>query len=147
MTEIGISEYATTAHAIGIIATLFVVLYYSRKQMKSLSIDLETKILNDLDINFVRLTSMVMEKPQLMKVVAKELNPSPDIAFSYHILYTFAHAFHMHQRKVVSDNEWDGWIRWIKSAFEHGTISEIWKKEIELENGLIQHFKTLLIKK
>lgn len=75
-------------------------------QEKSLSIDLETKILNDLDDNFVRLTSMAMEKHQLMKVVTKQINPSSDIAFSYHILYTFAHAFHMHQRKVVSDNEW-----------------------------------------
>ena len=146
MTEIGIAEYATTAHAIGIIATLFVILYYSRKQMKSLSIDFETKILNDLDDNFVRLTQMVMDKPQLMKVVTKQINPSPDIAFSYHILYTFAHAFHMHQRKVVSDNEWDGWIRWIKSAFEQGTISDIWKNDIELEKWFDPAFQDFINK-
>ncbi|HEY0579190.1 MAG TPA: hypothetical protein VGC75_00645 [Candidatus Nitrosocosmicus sp.] len=35
--------------SIAIIATLFVIIYFSRKQMQSLSIDLETKILNDLD--------------------------------------------------------------------------------------------------
>jgi hypothetical protein len=33
----------------------------------------------------------------------------------------------MRQRRVLSDNEWTGWMRWMKSAFEQGTISEIWK--------------------
>ncbi|HEY6165490.1 MAG TPA: hypothetical protein VIW25_11300 [Nitrososphaeraceae archaeon] len=37
------------AEAPGIIATLFVVLYFSRKQMQSLSVDIETKVLSDLD--------------------------------------------------------------------------------------------------
>jgi hypothetical protein len=37
------------AEALGIIATLFVVLYFSRKQMQSLSVDIETKVLSDLD--------------------------------------------------------------------------------------------------
>jgi hypothetical protein len=67
------------AHALGIIATLFVILYYSRKQMQSLSLDLETKILNDLDDNYVRLTRMVIERPELMKVISKQINSSPDI--------------------------------------------------------------------
>jgi hypothetical protein len=35
--------------AIGIIATFFVILYFSRKQMQSLSVDMQTKVLNDLD--------------------------------------------------------------------------------------------------
>lgn len=126
MVEIGISEYFTMTHALEIIATLFDILYYFRKQMQSLSLDLETKILNDLDDNYVRLTHMVVERPELMKVVSKQINPSPDIAFSYHILYTFAHAFHMYQRRVVTDNEWNGWLRWIKSAFKNGTILDIW---------------------
>lgn len=102
--------------------------------MKSLSIDVGTKILNDLDNNFVRLSNIVMERPELMKVVSKHTNPSVDIAFSYQILYTFAHEFPIYQRKVVTDNEWNGWIRWIKSAFGQWTIFDIWKKEIELEN-------------
>ena len=49
MTEIGLAEYSSMAEAIGIISTLFVILYFSKKQMQALSIDLETKILNDLD--------------------------------------------------------------------------------------------------
>jgi hypothetical protein len=33
----------------------------------------------------------------------------------------------MRQRGVVGDNEWTGWLRWMKSAFEQGIIAEIWK--------------------
>jgi hypothetical protein len=49
MAELGIAEYFGMAEALGIIATLFVVLYFSRKQMQSLSVDIETKVLSDLD--------------------------------------------------------------------------------------------------
>ena len=49
MSEIGLAEYFGMGEAIGIISTLFVILYFSRKQMQSLSVDIETKILNDLD--------------------------------------------------------------------------------------------------
>jgi hypothetical protein len=44
MTELGIAEYFGMAEALGIIATLLVVLYFSRKQMQSLSVDIETKV-------------------------------------------------------------------------------------------------------
>jgi hypothetical protein len=47
MAEVGIAEYFSMAEALGIIATLFVILCLSRKQMQSLSVDIETKILND----------------------------------------------------------------------------------------------------
>lgn len=51
MTEIGIAEYFGIGEAIGIIATLFVILNFSRKQMQALSVDIETKVLNDLAEN------------------------------------------------------------------------------------------------
>jgi hypothetical protein len=49
MAELGIAEYFGMAEALGIVATLFVVLYFSRKQMQSLSLDMETKVLIDLN--------------------------------------------------------------------------------------------------
>jgi hypothetical protein len=49
MAELGIAEYFSMAEALGIIAALFVVLYFPRKQMQSLSVDIETKVLSDLD--------------------------------------------------------------------------------------------------
>ncbi|MGN6624858.1 MAG: hypothetical protein ACTHKK_12005, partial [Candidatus Nitrosocosmicus sp.] len=55
-----------------IIATLFVILYFSRKQMQSLSIDLETKILNDLDDKINGLTYVMIQQPELIKEVDKD---------------------------------------------------------------------------
>ena len=49
MAEIGIVELFAIAEAIGIVAAFLVGFYYSRRQMKDLSLDIEAKILNDLD--------------------------------------------------------------------------------------------------
>ena len=146
MSEFGIAEYFSMAEALGIIATLFVILYFSRKQMQSLSVDIETKILNDLDDKIHGITQMGVEQPELIKVISNvQSNFSPDVAYAYHILYAFAHVFHMRQRKVLSDNEWTGWSRWMKSAFEQGTISEIWKK-IDVEKWFDPAFEEFINK-
>jgi hypothetical protein len=124
MVEVGIAEYFGIGEALGIIGTMFIVLYFSRKQMQSLSVDIETKVLNDLDERIHGLTQAMVDRPELIKLVSNVKSDwSPDVAFTYHILYTFAHVFHMRQRKVVSDNEWTGWLRWMKTAFERGTIN------------------------
>ena len=49
MSELGLVEYFSMAEALGIIATMFIVLYFSRKQTQALSVDIETKVLNDLN--------------------------------------------------------------------------------------------------
>ena len=69
MTEVGIAEYFSMAEALGIVATLFVILYFSRKQMQALSADIETKILNDMDERIHDLTRMGVERPELIRVV------------------------------------------------------------------------------
>jgi len=33
----------------------------------------------------------------------------------------------MRERKILSDNEWAGWLQWIKNAFRYGTIGKYWK--------------------
>jgi hypothetical protein len=43
MPELGLAEYFGMIEALGIIATLFVILYYSRKQTQSLSVDIQQK--------------------------------------------------------------------------------------------------------
>jgi hypothetical protein len=112
MAELGIVEYFEMGEALGIIATLFVVLYFSRKQMQSLSVDIETKVLSDLDEKIHDLTQMAVERPELIRIVSNvESDLTEEVAFTYHLLHTFAHVFHMHQRKVVNDNEWTGWLR------------------------------------
>jgi hypothetical protein len=147
MAEVGIAEYFSMAEALGIIATLFVVLYFSRKQMQALSVDIETKILNDMDERIHELTKMGVERPELIRVINNvERDLSSEVAYSYHILYTFAHTYHMRQRGVVSDNEWIGWLHWMKSAFRHGTISQIWINNVEVEKWFDPAFQDFVNK-
>ena len=50
---------------------------------------------------------------------------SPKESVAMYVLYIYAYAFHMRQRKVLRDNEWAGWIGLIRaSAFRKGTIDE-----------------------
>ena len=39
-----------------------------------------------------------------------------------------AHAYAMRQRKVLDDNEWSGWLQWMKNCFRKGAIGSIWKQ-------------------
>jgi hypothetical protein len=133
MVEVGIAEYFGMAEALGIIGTLFVVLYFSRKQTQKLSEDIETKVLNDLAQRMEGLNQTLIDRPELIKVMTK-IQPvrSDEVAYAYNILFTFAHVFHMHQRKVLSDNEWTGWFRMMKSSFEQGEIMQIWERSIDM---------------
>jgi hypothetical protein len=147
MFEAGLTEYFGMAEALGIIATMFVVLYFSSKQMEALSVDIETKILNDLDERMHQITNIMIDRPELIKVVSKvESDWSSEVAYAYHILFTFAHVFHMRTRKVLSDNEWTGWLRWMKSAFDQGMIKEIWKNKIEMEKWFDPAFQEFVDK-
>ena len=106
MAELTLVDYFIMGEAIGIVATLLVSFYFSRKQMQKLSIDIETKVLSDLDEKIHGLTQMTVEKPDLIRIVSNvESDVTEEVAFTYHLLYTFAHAYHMRQRKVVSDKE------------------------------------------
>jgi len=133
MSEIGLVEIFSMGEAVALIGTLFVILFFSRKQAQSLSVDIETKVLNDLAERMHTQVEILIARPQLTKVLSKVDAESPELAYAYDILFTFAHAFHMRQRKVLNDNEWTGWVRWYKSAFKQGTLMEIWQKTIEME--------------
>ena len=133
MSEIGLVEIFGMAEAIALIGTLFVILYFSRKQAQSLSVDIETKVLNDLAERMHAQVEILIGRPQLTKILSKADEESPEIAYAYDILFTFAHAFHMRQRKVLNDNEWTGWVRWYKSAFKEGRLMEIWQTTIEMD--------------
>ena len=133
MSEIGLVEIFSMAEAVALIGTLFVIVYFSRKQAQSLSVDIETKVLNDLAERMHTQVEILIGRPQLTKVLSKVDSESSELAYAYDILFTFAHAFHMRQRKVLNDNEWTGWVRWYKSAFQQGTLMEIWQKTIEME--------------
>jgi hypothetical protein len=56
---------------IGIIGTLLIALYFSRRQIKDLSVDTETKVLSDLDEKMHRLEEHLLERPELAEVSSR----------------------------------------------------------------------------
>jgi hypothetical protein len=103
MAELGLVDYFVMGEAVGIVATFVMAFYYSRKQMQKLSVDIETKVLSDLDEKITDLSQLLVEKPQLMKIFSNvDSYQTEEMAFIYYLLQTFAHAYHMHQRKVVN---------------------------------------------
>jgi hypothetical protein len=132
MTELSIVDYFVILEAVGIIATLAVMLYYSRKQMKELSKNIESNILSDLDSKLHNLMEIAISKPEMMEIFDKKQTQSPEQACAVYALNVFAYAFHMRQRGILKEDEWDGWVRTISEVFNKGTISDYWKKS-ELE--------------
>ena len=142
MAEVGIAEYFGMAEALGIIATLFVILYFSRKQSQSLSVDIQTKVLNDLDEKVRKMAEIIVEKPSMQRVIYKLETPSVELAFAYYILFICSHAYAMHQRKVLNNDEWTGWLQWMRNCFKFGTIGEHWKL-IQSERWLNPYLRIL----
>jgi hypothetical protein len=143
MAELGLAEYFGIGEALGIMATFFVILYFSRKQMQSLSVDVQTKVLNDLDEKVRKMAEIIIEKPSMQKVIYKLEKPSEELAFAYYILFICSHAYAMRQRKVLNDHEWTGWLQWMKNCFKYGTIGEQWK-QIQTERWLNPDFENFV---
>src|SRR5918995_1083387 len=145
MVEIGIAEIIDMGAALGIIGTMFIVLYFSRKQAQGFTMDIETKVLNDLDEKVRKMAEIIIEKPSMQKVIYKLEKPSDELAFAYYILFICSHAYAMRQRKVLNDDDWTGWLQWMRNCFKYGTIGEQWKL-IQSERWLNPDFENFLNK-
>jgi hypothetical protein len=155
MAELGIVEYFAIGEAVALIATFFIIMYFSIREAQSVRVDIETKVLNDLDDKLHGMIESLVHKPALVRLLDKTdqaiklldktdqaIEPE-ELVFAYYILYMCAYAFHMRQRKVLRDNEWEGWLRWMRSAFEFGTIGDYWEKAIDPKKWFdpaFQHF-------
>jgi hypothetical protein len=137
MVLIGFSDTLSLAQSVGIVGTMVLTLYFSKRHIQALSSDTETRVLNDLDEKFHRMTEIIMADPSMAKVISGiDTHDYPksygvtakEMAFSHYILWMCAHAFAMRQRKVLDDNEWAGWLQWMRNCFRRGTIVETWKQ-------------------
>jgi hypothetical protein len=129
VSELGFSDALSLAQTIGIVGTMVLTLFFSKKQIQALSSDQETRILNDLDEKFHNMAMLAMNNPSLIRVIdTYDYKNKKETAFSFYILWMCAHACHMRQTKVLDDNEWTGWLQWMKNCFRRGIISETWKQ-------------------
>jgi hypothetical protein len=93
------------------------------------------------------LTQMAIEKPELIRILSNvKSDLSAEVAYTYRILQTFAHVFHMRQRKVLSDNEWTGWLLMMRTCFEQGKMREYWESDLELEKWFDPSFQEFVNK-
>mgnify|MGYP001164785507 CR=1 FL=1 len=98
-----------------------------------MNLDVETRVLNDLDEKRYRISELFVDRPNMISVVAGPTSGAkPEHVISYMVALVSAHAYHMRERKIISDNEWLGWLQWIKNDFAEGTVRRDW---IELKLG------------
>jgi hypothetical protein len=130
VSELGFPEMLSLAQTIGIVGTMVLTLYFSKRQIQSLSIDQQTRVLNDLNEKYHNMAELAMEDPSIQKVIDNEGKPSQELAFSFYVLWICSHAYAMRQRKVLNDIEWTGWLQFMRNCFRRGTIGETWNWEI-----------------
>jgi hypothetical protein len=144
MVDFGFSEALSLAQTIGIVGTMVLTLYFSRRHVRSLAEDSQSRVLNDLDEKLHRMGEMFIERPDLLKVISSTASgTTPEHAVSYYVLFICAHAYHMRERKVLSDNEWEGWMHWMKNAFQEGTIKSNWA-QMEMGRWFDPHFRDFI---
>jgi hypothetical protein len=140
---IGFSDMLSIAQTIGLVGTMVLTLIFSKKQIQSLSIDQQTRVLNDLDEKVRKMAEIIIEKPTMQKVIYKLEKPSEELAFVYYILFICSHTYAMHKRNVLNGEEWTGWLHWMKNCFKYGTIGEQWK-QIQSEGWLNPAFENFV---
>jgi hypothetical protein len=129
----GFADLLSFVQTAAIIGTMVMTLYFSKKQIQGITVDVETRVLNDLDEKRYRISELMIDNPELISVVAGPTSGSkPEHVIAYMVAMVSAHAFHMRERKIISDNEWLGWIEWIRNDFAQGTVRRDW---IDLKLG------------
>jgi hypothetical protein len=141
MVDFGLSELLPLVQTIAIIAALLVTLYFSRRQIHALEADLETRVLNDLDEKFHRIGEIFLERPELVRSIYNTPGTIPiEVPLTYYVLFFCAHIFHMRQRRILRDNDWAGWLAWMKNAFRYGTLGRTWA-EARMESWFDPEFR------
>ena len=126
------------AQTIGIVGSLVIAIYFSRREINHLSREFQTQVISELTEKIHHVGEIIIEHPNLAKLI-NQTDP-PEHVFAIYILSVYHQAFNMHKRKLVSDEIWLGWTQMMKSSFREGTIGEYWKK-INTESRFSSEFR------
>jgi hypothetical protein len=145
MFELGFPDTLSIAQTIGIVGTMVLTLYFSKRQIQSLSMDVETKVLNDLGEKIHRMGEMIIDRPELGKVITNIRldRSSAELPFAFYVLYICSHAYDMRERRILNDNEWAGRFQWMRNCFQQGTIKEHWRS-VESEKWFDPAFQNFI---
>ena len=120
--------YSSTSSSLCLLLFLATNAIFSKRQLQSLSIDTQTRGLNDLGEKYLNMVERAMEDPSIQGVLDTEVKLSREESYSFYILWICSHAYAMRKRNVLDDNEWVGWQQWMRDIFRRGTIKETWKR-------------------
>ncbi|MDE1829771.1 MAG: hypothetical protein KGI25_05565 [Thaumarchaeota archaeon] len=123
---LGFSDILSLAQTIGIVGSLVIAFYFSRREINHLSREFRTGIISELNEKMHRIGEIIIEHPELSKLV-NQTDP-PEQVFAIYILSVYNQAFNMHKRKLLNDALWAGWTQMMRSSFRDGTIVTYWKK-------------------
>ena len=89
---IGFSDTLSLTQSIGIVGTLILTLYFSKRQIQTLSSDTETRVLNDLGEKFHNMGMLLMEDPSIGRVIENinKYTNQKEVAFSFYVLWMCA---------------------------------------------------------
>lgn len=124
--NIGFSDILSLAQTIGIVGSLVMAVYFSKLEISHLSREFQTQVTSDLNERMHRIGEIIIEHPDLSKLL-NQTEP-PEQVFAIYILSVYNQAFNMHRRKLVSEAIWTGWMQMMKSSFRDGTIGLHWEK-------------------
>ncbi|MFL6395913.1 MAG: hypothetical protein ACJ706_01970, partial [Nitrososphaeraceae archaeon] len=92
---IGFSDMLSIAQTIGIVGSMVLTLFFSKKQLQSLSIDTQTRGLNDLGEKYLKMVERAMEDPSIQGVIDSEIKLSREESYSFYILWICSHVYAM----------------------------------------------------
>jgi hypothetical protein len=128
MSSVGFGDFLSLVQTSAIIAALMITVYFWRQQMRAQARDLETRVLTDLSEQLHRIAEITIDRPEMLRIISQRPGVGgAEVPFAYYLLFFFAHIFHMRQRGILADNEWEGWHQWMKNAFRWGTLGQSWK--------------------
>ncbi len=130
MADFSVSDLLPLIQSIVLVSSLGVTLYFARLTAKAQKANLETAALASIDEKQHHLTEIVSQDPALLKVLvnAPTLTYEREECTAWYALSIFRYAFNMKERKILSGNEWEGVLLWMKNAFKHGTMVRYWKE-------------------
>ena len=67
MIELGFGEVLSLAQTIGIVGTMILILYHSKRQIQTFSSSQQTRVLNHLDEKVHKMSELVIERPSIEK--------------------------------------------------------------------------------
>ena len=134
-------DILTLAQTIGIVGSLIIAFYYSRREINHYYREFRTQVISELTEKMHHIGQIIIEHPELAKLV-NQADP-PEQVFALYILSVYNQAFNMYRREILNEAIWSAWIQMMRTSFRDGTIGEYWKK-LNADNRFSPEFRDFI---